>query len=207
MVVLGNVLASAERRARSGRRSRTFSVEDFGLTITGRKRILRLVFTERIGHRYRRMPTSPTALSEIYSFRAVNDRLGTAGQPTEGQFRSIRESGFDAVINLALPTSDNALEHEGSIVTGFGMSYVHIPVDFKAPAPRDFLVFCRVMEAFQDRRVFVHCAANMRVSAFVFLYRVLQQGVPRPEAERDLYAIWQPDEVWSRFIQDQLNSK
>jgi hypothetical protein len=26
------------------------------------------------------------------------------------------------------------------------------------------------------------------------------------EAERDLYAIWQPDEVWSRFIRDQLES-
>ena len=63
------------------------------------------------------------------------------------------------------------------------------------------------MEAFDDRPVFVHCAANMRVSAFVFLYRVLNQGVGVSEAERDLHAIWQPDEVWSRFIQEQLKSR
>src|SRR5215470_9987462 len=119
------------------------------------------------------MQTSLSALSEIYGFHAVGDRLGTAGQPTESQFRAVREAGFDAVINLALPTSDNAVAHEGSIVTRLGMSYVHIPVDFKAPASRDFDAFCRVMEAFDERRVFVHCAANMRVSAFVFLYRVL----------------------------------
>jgi protein tyrosine phosphatase (PTP) superfamily phosphohydrolase (DUF442 family) len=154
-----------------------------------------------------RMKTSPTAVSEIYSFRAVDDRLGTAGQPTEGQFRAVHEAGFDVVINLALPTSDNALSHEGSIVTGLGMSYVHIPVDFRAPASQDFRAFCRVMEAFDGRRVFVHCAANMRVSAFVFLYRVLYQRVPVSEAERDLHAIWQPDEVWSRFIQEQMASR
>jgi deoxyhypusine synthase len=67
------------------------------------------------------------------------------------------------------------------------MSYVHIPVDFKAPASQDFRAFCRVMEAFDDRPVFVHCAANKRVSAFVFLYRVLFERVALPEAERDLH--------------------
>jgi protein tyrosine phosphatase (PTP) superfamily phosphohydrolase (DUF442 family) len=107
------------------------------------------------------MKTSPASLSEIYSFRAIGERLGTAGQPTENQFRAVRQAGFEAVINLALPTSDNALANEGSIVTGLGMSYVHIPVDFKTPTSQDFQAFSRVMEAFENRRVFVHCAANM----------------------------------------------
>jgi protein tyrosine phosphatase (PTP) superfamily phosphohydrolase (DUF442 family) len=152
------------------------------------------------------MKTSPTSLSEIYCFRAVGDKLGTAGQPTQAQFRMVRESGFEAVINLALPTSDNAIANEGSVVTSLGMSYVHLPVDFKAPTSRDFRAFCRVMEAFGDRPVFVHCAANKRVSAFVFLYRVLIQRVAVPEAERDLQAVWQPDEIWSRFIRDELKT-
>ena len=149
---------------------------------------------------------TPSSLEEIYQFRLVGGKFGTAGQPTEAQLRSIRDGGFDTVVNLALPTSDNAIANEGSVVTGLGMSYVHIPVDFKAPAARDFQAFCRVMEAFGDRRVFVHCAANMRVSAFMFLYRVLREGVGVPEAERDLRAIWQPDEVWSRFIENQLRN-
>src|SRR5580693_7217386 len=144
------------------------------------------------------MRDSATKLSEIYGFCAVGDKLGTAGQPTQPQFRAIRESGFEAVINLALPTSDNAIANEGSVVTSLGMSYVHIPVDFKAPTSQDFRAFCRVMEAFEDRPVFVHCAANMRVSAFVFLYRVLRQHVAPAEAEGDLHAIWQPDPVWTR---------
>src|SRR5579864_3774719 len=104
-------------------------------------------------------------LTEIYNFRTIDEKLGTSGQPDEGQFRAIREAGYEAVINLALPTSDNALANEGSIVTGLGMAYVHIPVDFKAPTSRDFHAFTCVMDAFAGRRVFVHCAANMRVSA------------------------------------------
>ena len=144
------------------------------------------------------------ALDEIYAFRRIGDKLGTAGQPNEAQLRSVREAGFGAVVNLALPTSDNALANEGSIVTGLGMSYVHIPVDFKSPTSKDFQAFSQVMRAFEDRPVFVHCAANMRVSAFVFLYRVLHQHVPMDEAERDLHAIWKPDEVWSGFIRKQL---
>jgi protein tyrosine phosphatase (PTP) superfamily phosphohydrolase (DUF442 family) len=145
-------------------------------------------------------------LAEIYGFHAIGDRLGTAGQPMEAQFGLVRESGFKVVINLALPTSDNAIAHEASVVTGLGMAYVHIPVNFTAPTAEDFRAFCRVMDAFDDRPVFVHCAANMRVSSFVFLYRVLSQKVPVSVAESDLHAIWQPDQVWSQFIQRQLNT-
>src|SRR5689334_3094423 len=114
------------------------------------------------------MKTSLALLSEIRSFHPVGDKLGTAGQPTESKFQTVREAGFETVINLALPTSDNALANEGSVVTGLGMTYVHIPVDFKTPTTDDFNTFSRMMDAFTERPVFVHCAANKRVSAFVF---------------------------------------
>lgn len=146
-------------------------------------------------------------LSDIHAFRAIGKRLGTAGQPTEEQFHLIREHGFEAVINLALPTSDNAIPNEGAIVAGLGMRYVHIPVDFSSPKAEDFRAFCGVMGAFEGQRVFVHCAANMRVSAFVFLYRVMHQRTPAADAQVDLHAIWRPDETWSRFIEGQLRSE
>ena len=152
------------------------------------------------------MKTASVKLSEIRNFHAVGDRLGTAGQPSEEQFQAVRDAGFEAVINLALPTSDHALANEGSVVTALGMTYVHIPVDFNSPTDQSFRAFCGMMDAFVNQRVFVHCAANKRVSAFVFLYRVLHQGVSRSEAERDLNALWQPDEVWSRFIENRLES-
>ena len=143
-------------------------------------------------------------LSEIYQFRPVDDRVATSGQPTEAQFTMIRHAGFDVVVNLALPTSDNAITSEGSIVTGLGMIYVHIPVDFTAPSSKDFEAFCGVMDAFPDKKIFVHCAANKRVSTFIYLRRVLRQGADPSAARRDLESMWKPDPVWARFIADQL---
>lgn len=142
--------------------------------------------------------------SDIYNYHAIDDHLSTGGQPTPSQIKMIQQNGFDAVINLALATSDNAIPNEGSLVAGYGMKYVHIPVEFSAPESRDFHFFCGVMHSLRDQSVFVHCAANMRVSAFLFLYRVLFSGVDPMEAERDLHAIWEPDEVWSQFIQQEL---
>ena len=145
-------------------------------------------------------------LTGIFHFRAISARIGTAGQPTAAQFALIREAGYDIVINLALPTSDNALADEGSLVAGLGMTYVHIPVDFSQPTAADFDAFAGVLDAFRSRRVFVHCAMNMRVSAFVFVYRVLRGEATRTEAWHDLKAIWEPDETWARFIEERLSA-
>ncbi len=95
-------------------------------------------------------------LKEIRAYLPIGERLGTAGQPTVAQLGVIREAGFGAVINLALATSDNAIAEEGSLVAKLGMAYVQIPVNFQAPRAEDFRAFCKVMEAFEDRPVFVH---------------------------------------------------
>ena len=143
-------------------------------------------------------------LSSIYRYRWISQTLVTGGQPTREQFASVREAGVEVVINLALPTSDNALPDEGALVTGLGMVYVQIPVNFEGPTTRDFEAFCGVMRGFEGRRKLVHCAANMRVSAFIYLYRVLCEGVSKSVAEEDLLAIWKPEGVWEKFVDEQL---
>src|SRR5688500_13210364 len=99
--------------------------------------------------------------------------IGTSGMPRAEQFTNIATAGFKTVINLALPISDNALPNEGQLVTCAGMTYVHIPVLFDAPQRAGyerFERFERIMNSLRPEPVFVHCAANMRVSAFMFLY-------------------------------------
>jgi protein tyrosine phosphatase (PTP) superfamily phosphohydrolase (DUF442 family) len=143
-------------------------------------------------------------LTQIRNFLRIDDRLATGGMPQPGDFAALRQAGFEVVINLALPTSDNALPNEGELVSAQGMTYVHIPVKFDAAQPADFERFTRVLDACAGEHVFVHCAANKRVSAFVFLYR-LRHGVDRASAEHDLKKIWQPDEVWRAFVNDRLS--
>ena len=144
-----------------------------------------------------------SSLADIRNFLQLDERLATSGMPRPEDFPTISDAGFEVVINLAMPTSDNAMAHEGDLVTRAGMSYVHIPVNFESPQPTDFDRFAAIMDAVAHRRVFVHCAANMRVSAFVFLNR-LRHGHARAEAERDLKRIWNPDGVWREFIERQL---
>ncbi len=147
-------------------------------------------------------------LSSIYNHRAVNDQLATSGQPTVAQLGAIAEAGFDTVINLALHDDPRySLPDEPGTVASLGMSYVHIPVQFATPMRADLLAFFAAMQAHAGQRVWVHCAANMRVSAFLGLYRVLRGGAA-PEAAFDLmHDLWEPNPVWSAFIDDALKDR
>jgi protein tyrosine phosphatase (PTP) superfamily phosphohydrolase (DUF442 family) len=139
-------------------------------------------------------------LEQIRSFLAISENLGTAGQPTIAQFEAIAAVGYDTIINLALTTSTNAIENEAEIVTNLGMEYVHIPVQWENPDLADLQYFFEVMAAHSDEKVFVHCALNMRVSAFTYLYRILRQGIDPQVAQQDLAKIWTPIPVWQDFI-------
>ena len=144
---------------------------------------------------------SASRLEDIKAFLRLSDTLGTAGQPTEAQFAAVKDAGFDIVVNLALTTSSGALPDERAVVSKLGMEYVHLPVNWDAPMVEDAARFFEVMDANRDKHCFVHCAANMRVSAFVYLYRVLRRGVADEDAARDLHRIWVPEGGWQRFIE------
>ena len=139
-------------------------------------------------------------LESIFNFLPLSDNLFTAGQPTENQLATVKTAGFVQVINLAPHGLENSLPNEADIVTALGMTYTHIPVDFKNPTDADFSAFCAAMEQAGERKVLVHCAANMRVSAFMFRYRTQVLGHSVASAQTDLHRIWQPFDVWADFI-------
>jgi protein tyrosine phosphatase (PTP) superfamily phosphohydrolase (DUF442 family) len=144
-------------------------------------------------------------MQDIYNYLKISDLIATSGQPTREQFPAIKVSGYEVVVNLALPESLNALPDEKSIVESQGMQYVHIPVLWENPTLNNVTEFFDVMNASVERNVFVHCAANMRVSAFMYLYRRIYRGVSEEEAAADLHKIWTPNEIWQKFIQSVLN--
>ena len=86
------------------------------------------------------------------------------------------------------------------------MRYVHLPVQFAAPTEADLLAFFAAMEKAAGEKVWVHCAANMRVSAFLGLYRVIRQGWSNDEAFVLMRTLWEPNEVWASFIAAMLES-
>ena len=151
------------------------------------------------------MPT----LTDIYNLVPLTETLLTSGQPTEAQYPAIAAAGVQTVVNLALATGDNALPDEAGLAHSLGLDYVHIPVLWDDPTEENFDRYVAVMDSLEERKVLVHCAANMRASAFVAMYRIRRLGWERGRAFKDVYRLWDPyaEPVWGEFVTRILDKK
>ncbi len=141
-------------------------------------------------------------LSTIFNYVKISDRLSSSGQIPYEQMASLKEAGFDLVINLAtVNPAGNALE--GFLVAEQNIAYLNIPVSWREPAMDDLQMFFDVMESSSERKVYVHCAANMRASVFVYLFRTLVQGEDEAVARIDMEKVWDPagSPQWSALIE------
>lgn len=146
--------------------------------------------------------TGPPPLESIRNYTWVSDDLASAGQIANDQIPLLVEAGYDVVVNLAIADVERNGE-EGFRVAEAGLAYIHIPVDWQEPTLDDLDLFFDVMEANEGRKVFVHCFANMRASAFVYLYRTMVQGVADDVAGATMSEVWDPAEVeqWGALIE------
>ncbi len=160
-----------------------------------------LGFITSILEKYTPLQFSGSGIKDTYNYLKINDQLATSGQPTEAQFRLIHTAGYKTVINLA-PESvlENSLTTEAALLSELGIEYVHIPVEFNNPTEQDFTAFVNSMQAVSTHKVWVHCAANMRVSAFIYRYRCGVLGEDEITAKQALQQIWEPVGVWKTFV-------
>jgi len=144
--------------------------------------------------------------AEFYNYRQISPLLSTAGQITEAQASALPALGFGYVINLAVADEERNAGEAFRVVEA-GVSYAQIPVDWQQPTADDLRLFFALMDARGGRRTLVHCFANYRASAFVYLYRTLHLGEDEAVARADLEALW-TDEIkakyphWLRFMED-----
>ena len=143
------------------------------------------------------------AMEDIINFYQITENIGTGGQPTISQLAEIAKENYSAIVNLAMHDSDNAIPEEGDIVSSLGMKYIHIPVPFEAPTSNHLKKFFNVMDSFEDKKVFVHCAVNARVSAFMHQYLTLKKGVSSEQATSPLLNQWLPtmDSNWKSIME------
>lgn len=147
-------------------------------------------------------------VADIYNFRPIEANLSTSGQPTEAQLKAVAADGYQVIVNLALHDHPRySLPDEPGLVEALGMKYVHIPVQFDDPREEDLLAFMNAMEKYRHSRLLVHCAANMRVTVFLGLYRTLKLGMAEGEAFAPMRSVWQPDAIWSDFINRMLGKQ
>ena len=141
-------------------------------------------------------------LETIRNHQIVSDELASAGQIGYEQIPLLADERYEVVVNLAVADEERN-GREGFLVTQSGLTYIHIPVEWQEPKLSDVQMFFDVMQANEGRKVFVHCFANMRASAFVYLYRTLVEGVPEAEARGTMSEVWDPGELeqWASLIE------
>ena len=108
------------------------------------------------------------------------------------------------MINLDQLDSRHALPDERSSVEALGLTYRQIPVVWEHPTHENLAEFREAMAKYADRRAFVHCVANIRVSVFMALYRVLDLGWDRENAMQSVRSLWKPNDTWQQFIETEL---
>jgi len=144
------------------------------------------------------------SIESIYHYRKVDDQLITGGQPTEEQLRALADEGFRTVINLAPISPRYSLDDEPRLVQSLGMQYHHIPIDWDNPTAGDFSAFEALMRALPEQKIFIHCAANFRVTAFYSLFAQKHLGWSKGRADEFRASIWQGSDypIWETFIGD-----
>ena len=146
------------------------------------------------------LPMFTRSDAALLNYIEYDTKLASSGQPTESQFAAVAEAGVERVFYLAFADDDGALLNEDRIVRDLGMQFIHIPVIWQQPEVRDFDVFAAALAQSEDQKILVHCQVNWRASSFVFLYRVLHQGIPIDEAYVDMRSAWSPNKTWQNFI-------
>ena len=100
--------------------------------------------------------------------------------------------------------NQGALKEEDKIVSKNGMIYIHIPITWKTPEIEKLKLFLLLLKTLQqeNKKVFIHCIMNYRVSAFMYQYKksVLKQTDVELIAPKE----FKPKKVWKKLMQTEL---
>lgn len=138
-------------------------------------------------------------MKNVLNYIKVNKKISTSGLLTKKDIEKIGQKGFDVIINLSVD-DDRSLAHEGKIVAKNGMVYIHIPISWTKPQKDRMHLFFHILDGFikEDKKVFIHCMKNYRVSVFMYLYKkdVLREKNVKFIAPKD----YKPKKVWRKLV-------
>lgn len=133
---------------------------------------------------------TPDALQQVKAVQFSSNKVITAGLPTQPQFKVLKDSGVELVINLIPKDNPAGYANEAELVKQAGMDYEQIDVDWKQPTIANVQQFFAIMDANQDKDILVHCAANFRASAFYYLYQLKRGQSDSLAYQQQVMAPW-----------------
>jgi outer membrane protein assembly factor BamB/protein tyrosine phosphatase (PTP) superfamily phosphohydrolase (DUF442 family) len=123
-------------------------------------------------------------LPDIRNFLRVNKDFCTGGQPRLEHLEKLKAEGVKAIINLRQPSEHRAAEEEAK-AKELGLRYFNIPVVFADPKEEQVTEFLKITDDPENRPVFIHCTAAIRVGMFWMIRRVLRDGWKIEDAEEE----------------------
>ncbi|MBF9002944.1 protein tyrosine phosphatase family protein [Vibrio nitrifigilis] len=135
-------------------------------------------------------------MESIKNFVQLTSTVATGGQPKRHEFGQIAAAGYRYVINLGMPDHPQAIAEEDKVLASLDITYIHIPVRFDEPTKEQVRLFCNVMAALKDQKVFVHCIRNYRVAAFMYHYLSKVEKQDDEQAKSSMFKSWNLDAVW-----------
>src|ERR1043165_2147670 len=123
-------------------------------------------------------------LSSIRNFLRVNKDFCTGGQPKLEHLEKLKAEGVKSILNLRQPSEHRAAEEEAK-AKELGLRYFNIPVVFGNPNEEQVAEFLKITDDPDNRPMFIHCTAAIRVGAFWMIRRVLRDGWKVDDAEEE----------------------
>jgi outer membrane protein assembly factor BamB/protein tyrosine phosphatase (PTP) superfamily phosphohydrolase (DUF442 family) len=120
----------------------------------------------------------------IRNFLRVNKDFCTGGQPRTEHLEQLKGEGVKAILNLRQPSEHRAAEEEAK-AKELGLRYFNIPVKFGEPNEEQVAEFLKITDDPENRPMFIHCTAAIRVGAFWMIRRVLRDGWKIEDAEQE----------------------
>lgn len=120
-------------------------------------------------------PTSPKAISNINieNFGQMDERFFRGSQPSEEQYKALKEFGIDTVIDLRKDNED----YSRRTVESLGMKYVHIPMTGWTTRDESVIEFLKTANDPANGKFYVHCAAGKHRTGLVgAIYRLENYG-------------------------------
>lgn len=136
--------------------------------------------------------------------QAIHPRLMTSALPAESDFAQMASEGYEVVISLAQRRDSTVIDNEDALVCKAGMRYIHLPIAWETPRLEDYALLSDLLRMLHDRKVWLHCTRNFRVSSLMYLYHIIELTMPPAEAEAILHRTWTPNDTWQALINETL---
>jgi len=139
-------------------------------------------------------------IENISQFHSYSESLSAGGQPTLEQLKSLKEAGFEVIINISPVSARNALHNEHQLTENLKLDYIHFPVDCSALKPFHYLTFRNILKSTEGQKTFIHCGANIKSSNLIHMYLVLEKGIDEAESLSILKKIQNPEDKWLSYF-------